>query len=92
MRIARVSVPDLPGPVFGVVNGTQIGLLKGHPFGELDPAGVALDLDDVKIMEKVGHDNLLLAQAWSVLEGQFDARGITLPKPGTTFSAPAGRP
>lgn len=53
MRIARVSVPDIDGPVYGVVNGTQIGLLKGHPFGALDPAGVALDLDDVKILSPV---------------------------------------
>lgn len=53
MRIARLSVPDVDHPVYGVVSGTQVMLLRGHPFGDLDYADITLDLDDVKILAPV---------------------------------------
>ncbi len=53
MRIARVSVPDIEGPVFGIVDGNQISLLVGHPFHDLVPAGAVLNLDDVKLLAPV---------------------------------------
>jgi len=53
MRIARVSVPELSGPVFGLVTGTKIEILKGHPFAELEPSGVVFDLEKVKILSPV---------------------------------------
>ena len=53
MRIARVSIPEVAGPVFGVVNGTSIDIIKGHPFSELEFTGVNLDLEKVKILSPV---------------------------------------
>lgn len=89
MRIARVSVPDVPGPVFGVVNGTQIGLLKGHPFGELDPAGIALELDDVKILSPVLPSKVVCvgknyADHAAEMGGEVPAEPVIFIKPSTT--------
>ncbi len=50
-----------------------------------DGFGLPIDLSDVKILEKVGRDNLRLAQTWSFLEGKVDNNGVALPKPGTTL-------
>ena len=93
MRIARVSVPDLPGPVFGVVNGTQIGLLKGHPFGELDPAGIALELDDVKVLSPVLPSKVVCvgknyADHAAEMGGVVPDEPIIFIKPNTTVIGP----
>lgn len=89
MRIARVSVPDLPGPVFGVVNGTQIGILKGHPFGDLEPTGVALELDEVKILSPVLPSKVVCvgknyADHAKELGGEVPAEPVIFIKPSTT--------
>ena len=89
MRIARVSVPDLEGPVFGVINGNQVGLLKGHPFGELEPAGVALDLDDVKILSPVLPSKVVCvgknyADHAKEMGGEVPAEPVIFIKPNTT--------
>jgi 2-keto-4-pentenoate hydratase/2-oxohepta-3-ene-1,7-dioic acid hydratase in catechol pathway len=79
MKIARVSVPNIDGPVFGVVNGTHIGLLKGHPFGELDPAGVALDLDHAAEMGgEVPAEPVIFIKPNTTVIGDGD--GIVLPQ------------
>ncbi len=89
MRIARVSVPDVPGPVFGVVNGTQIALLKGHPYGDLDPVGVALELDDVKILSPVLPSKVVCvgknyADHAAEMGGEVPAEPVIFIKPSTT--------
>jgi 2-keto-4-pentenoate hydratase/2-oxohepta-3-ene-1,7-dioic acid hydratase in catechol pathway len=89
MRIARVSVPDLEGPVFGVINGNQVGLLRGHPFGELEPAGVALDLDDVKLLSPVLPSKIVCvgknyADHAKEMGGEVPAEPVIFIKPSTT--------
>ena len=89
MRIARVSVPDIAGPVFGVINGTKIGILKSHPFGELEPTGVALDLDDVKILSPVLPSKVVCvgknyADHAKELGGEVPAEPVIFIKPNTT--------
>lgn len=89
MRIARVSVPDLDGPVFGVINGNQIGLLKGHPFAELEPAGIALDLDDVKLLSPVLPSKVVCvgknyAEHAKEMGGEVPAEPVIFIKPNTT--------
>jgi 2-keto-4-pentenoate hydratase/2-oxohepta-3-ene-1,7-dioic acid hydratase in catechol pathway len=89
MKIARISVPNVEGPVFGVVNGTHVGLLKGHPFGELDPAGVALDLDDVKLLSPVLPSKVICvgknyADHAAEMGGDVPAEPVIFIKPNTT--------
>lgn len=89
MRIARVSVPDIAGPVFGVVNGTKIGIIKGHPFGEIEPTGVALDLDDVKILSPVLPSKVVCvgknyADHAKELGGEVPSEPVIFIKPNTT--------
>lgn len=89
MRIARVSVPDIAGPVFGIINGTKIGILKSHPFGELEPTGVALDLDDVKILSPVLPSKVVCvgknyADHAKELGGEVPAEPVIFIKPNTT--------
>ena len=93
MRIARVSVPDLDGPVFGVINGNQVGLLKGHPFGELEPAGVALDLDDVKILSPVLPSKVVCvgknyADHAKEMDSQVPEEPVIFLKPNTSVIGP----
>ena len=52
MRVVRVSVPNV-GPVFGVLEGTQVALLKGLPWAEHEFIGVSLELDEVKLLAPV---------------------------------------
>lgn len=89
MRIARVSVPDIAGPVFGIINGTKIGILKSHPFGELEPTGVALDLDNVKILSPVLPSKVVCvgknyADHAKELGGEVPAEPVIFIKPNTT--------
>ena len=89
MRIARVSVPDIAGPVFGIINGTKIGILKSHPFGELEPTGVALDLADVKILSPVLPSKVVCvgknyADHAKELGGEVPAEPVIFIKPNTT--------
>ncbi|MGE0529321.1 MAG: hypothetical protein AB7P49_19885, partial [Bdellovibrionales bacterium] len=49
-----------------------------------DKFGLPIDQRDIDLLERVQRNNLVLALTWSYLEGQVDARGFTLPKPGTT--------
>ncbi|MEI6405411.1 MAG: fumarylacetoacetate hydrolase family protein [Actinomycetes bacterium] len=89
MRIARVSVPDIAHPVFGVIDGNTIALLRGHPFGDLDPTGIALDLDDVKILAPVLPSKVVCvgknyADHAKEMGGEVPAEPVIFIKPSTT--------
>jgi 2-keto-4-pentenoate hydratase/2-oxohepta-3-ene-1,7-dioic acid hydratase in catechol pathway len=93
MRIARVSVPDVPSPVFAVINGDQVGLLKSHPFGELEPAGVAVEVDQVKLLAPVIPTKIVCvgknyADHAAELGGEVPAEPVIFLKPSTSVIGP----
>lgn len=89
MRIARVSVPDVSGPIFGVINGTNIDIIKGHPFADIELAGVSFDLDKVKILSPVLPSKVVCvgknyADHAKELGGEVPAEPVIFIKPSTT--------
>lgn len=89
MRIVRVSVPDLDHPVFGVLNGDQVGLLRGHPYGELDPSGIVISLDKVKLLSPVLPSKVVCvgknyADHAAEMGGEVPAEPVIFIKPSTT--------
>jgi 2-keto-4-pentenoate hydratase/2-oxohepta-3-ene-1,7-dioic acid hydratase in catechol pathway len=89
MRIARVSIPEVAGPVFGVVNGTSIDIIKGHPFSDLEFTGVSLDLEKVKILSPVLPSKVVCvgknyADHAKELGGEVPAEPVIFIKPSTT--------
>ncbi len=50
MRFVRVMIPNTETPVYGVLEGTQVALFRGLPWGEPDFVGVAVELDELKIL------------------------------------------
>lgn len=93
MRIARVSVPDVPSPVFAVINGDQVGLLKSHPFGELEPAGVAVELSEVKLLAPVIPTKIICvgknyADHAAEMGGDVPAEPVIFLKPSTSVIGP----
>jgi 2-keto-4-pentenoate hydratase/2-oxohepta-3-ene-1,7-dioic acid hydratase in catechol pathway len=53
MRIARVSVPGVEFPVYGVITGDKIELITGLPWPDISDPVAALNLADVKILAPV---------------------------------------
>ena len=53
MRIARVSVPGVEFPVYGVITGEKIELITGLPWPDISDPVAALNLADVKILAPV---------------------------------------
>lgn len=53
MRIARVSVPGVEFPVYGVITGDKIELITGLPWPDIGDPVAALNLADVKILAPV---------------------------------------
>lgn len=50
MRFVRVMIPNTETPVYGVLEGTQVALFKGLPWGEPEFVGVAVELDELKVL------------------------------------------
>ena len=48
--------------------------------------GLPIDLEDVRAIEHVERQNLILAQTWSFLEGATTPTGAQLPRPNTTLA------
>jgi 2-keto-4-pentenoate hydratase/2-oxohepta-3-ene-1,7-dioic acid hydratase in catechol pathway len=53
VRIARVSVPGVEFPVYGVITGEKIELITGLPWPDISDPVAALNLADVKILAPV---------------------------------------
>lgn len=89
MRIVRVSVPDLDHPVFGVLKGDQVELLRGHPYGELDLSGIVVELDKVKLLSPVLPSKVVCvgknyADHAAEMGGEVPAEPVIFIKPSTT--------
>lgn len=63
---------------FGITD--QVILYNNQRFG------LPIDNRDIDLIEQVSRQNLVLAQTFSFLDGQVDARGIALPKPNSTLA------
>ena len=50
MRFVRVMIPNTETPVYGVLEGSQVALFRGLPWGDPDFVGVAVELDELKIL------------------------------------------
>jgi 2-keto-4-pentenoate hydratase/2-oxohepta-3-ene-1,7-dioic acid hydratase in catechol pathway len=50
MRFVRVMIPNTETPVYGVLEGTQVALFRGLPWGEPEFVGVAVELDELKVL------------------------------------------
>ena len=89
MRIVRVSVPELDHPVFGVLSGDQVNLLRGHPYGEFDPSGITVELDKVKLLSPVLPSKVVCvgknyADHAAEMGGEVPVEPVIFIKPSTT--------
>jgi 2-keto-4-pentenoate hydratase/2-oxohepta-3-ene-1,7-dioic acid hydratase in catechol pathway len=50
MRFVRVMIPNTETPVYGVLEGTQVALFRGLPWGDPEFIGVAVELDELKVL------------------------------------------
>jgi len=50
MRFVRVMIPNTETPVYGVLEGTQVALFRGLPWGDPEFVGVAVELDELKVL------------------------------------------
>lgn len=50
MRFVRVLIPNTETPVYGVLEGTQVALFRGLPWGDPEFVGVAVELDELKVL------------------------------------------
>lgn len=89
MRVVRVSIPDV-GPVYGVLEGTQVSLLKGLPWAEHEFIGVSLDLDEVKLLAPVIPSKIVCvgknyADHAAEMGGEVPAEPVIFLKPSTSI-------
>jgi 2-keto-4-pentenoate hydratase/2-oxohepta-3-ene-1,7-dioic acid hydratase in catechol pathway len=93
MRIARVSIPDFPTPVYGVIHEEKVAIIKGLPFGELEPTGVVLDLAAVRLLAPVLPSKVVCvgknyADHAAELGGEVPAEPVIFIKPSTAVIGP----
>lgn len=50
MRFVRVMIPNTETPVYGILEGTQVALFRGLPWGDPEFVGVAVELDELKVL------------------------------------------
>ncbi len=91
MRIARVAVPGLEHPVFGVIDGERIDLIVGSPFidADLNYSGVVLNLSDVRLLAPVLPSKIVCvgknyADHAAEMGGEVPAEPVIFLKPNTT--------
>lgn len=95
MRIARFSADD--GVAFGVVDGEPgaetVTRIAGHPFGEIQPAGQARPLADVRLVAPVLPSKIVAvgrnyADHAAELGNDVPAEPLIFLKPNTTIIGP----
>jgi len=89
MRIARVSVPGVEFPVYGVVTGDKIELITGLPWPDISDPVAALNLADVKILAPVIPSKIVCvgknyADHAKEMGGDVPAEPVIFLKPNTT--------
>ena len=89
MRIARVSVPGVEFPVYGVITGEKIELITGLPWPDISDPVAALNLADVKILAPVIPSKIVgvgknYADHAKEMGGDVPAEPVIFLKPNTT--------
>jgi len=89
MRIARVSVPGVEFPVYGVITGDKIELITGLPWPDISDPVAALNLVDVKILAPVIPSKVVCvgknyADHAKEMGGEVPAEPVIFIKPNTT--------
>jgi len=89
MRIARVSVPGVEFPVYGVITGDKIELIAGLPWPDISDPVAALNLADVKILAPVIPSKVVCvgknyADHAKEMGGEVPAEPVIFIKPNTT--------
>ena len=89
MRIARVSVPGVEFPVYGVITGDKIELVTGLPWPDISDPVAALNLADVKILAPVIPSKVVCvgknyADHAKEMGGEVPAEPVIFIKPNTT--------
>ncbi|CAB4336927.1 unannotated protein [freshwater metagenome] len=89
MRIARVSVPGVEFPVYGVITGEKIELITGLPWPDISDPVAALNLADVKILAPVIPSKVVCvgknyADHAKEMGGDVPAEPVIFIKPNTT--------
>lgn len=89
MRIARVSVPGVEFPVYGVITGDKIELITGLPWPDMSDPVAALNLADVKILAPVIPSKIVCvgknyADHAKEMGGEVPAEPVIFLKPNTT--------
>ena len=89
MRIARVSVPGVEFPVYGVITGAKIELITGLPWPDISDPVAALNLADVKILAPVIPSKVVCvgknyADHAKEMGGEVPTEPVIFIKPNTT--------
>ncbi len=89
MRIARVSVPGVEFPVYGVITGDKIELITGLPWPDISDPVAALNLADVKILAPVIPSKVVCvgknyADHAKEMGGEVPSEPVIFIKPNTT--------
>jgi 2-keto-4-pentenoate hydratase/2-oxohepta-3-ene-1,7-dioic acid hydratase in catechol pathway len=89
MRIARVSVPGVEFPVYGVITGDKIELITGLPWPDISDPVAALNLADVKILAPVIPSKVVCvgknyADHAKEMGGEVPTEPVIFIKPNTT--------
>jgi 2-keto-4-pentenoate hydratase/2-oxohepta-3-ene-1,7-dioic acid hydratase in catechol pathway len=89
VRIARVSVPGVEFPVYGVITGEKIELITGLPWPDISDPVAALNLADVKILAPVIPSKVVCvgknyADHAKEMGGDVPAEPVIFIKPNTT--------
>ena len=93
MRIARVSVPGVEFPVYGVITGDKIELITGLPWPDISDPVAALNLADVKILAPVIPSKIVCvgknyADHAKEMGGEVPLEPVIFIKPNTTVIGP----
>ena len=89
MRIARVAVPGVEFPVYGVITGDKIELISGLPWPDISEPVAALNLADVRILAPVIPSKVVCvgknyADHAKEMGGDIPAEPVIFLKPNTT--------
>ncbi|UQA92926.1 fumarylacetoacetate hydrolase family protein [Streptomyces halobius] len=85
MRIARFSIDGNVG--FGVVEGDELDVIKGHPFAEFERSGQKVPLDKIRLLPPV-LPNKVVAIGRNYAEHAAEL-GTTVPDVPVTFFKPS---
>ncbi|MFK0291018.1 fumarylacetoacetate hydrolase family protein [Streptomyces sp. NPDC090442] len=91
MRIARFSIDGTVG--FGVLEGDELDVIKGHPFAEFERSGQKVPLDKVRLLPPVLPNKVIgvgrnYAEHAAELGNEVPETPVTFFKPSTSVIGP----